>query len=115
MIDLTKQQIDDMRTSLGKGAQPFTKEAIDSLCALAVRGLAVPEALRSGETPRTDAKVSKVWHDVQGGHEEMVYASFARQLEREVADEIRTVDALQREIERLLSIPSPLRRSQEEK
>lgn len=47
MTELTKQQIDDMRTSLGKGAQPFTKEAIDSLCALAVRGLAVPEARRS--------------------------------------------------------------------
>lgn len=44
MTELTKQQIEDMRTSLGLGAQPFTKEAIDSLCALAVLGLAVPEA-----------------------------------------------------------------------
>lgn len=45
MIELTKQQIDDMRTSLWKMG-PFTKEAIDSLCELAVRGLALPtEAL----------------------------------------------------------------------
>ncbi len=39
-MNLTKQQIDDMRTSLGKGAQPFTKEAIDTLCALATSALA---------------------------------------------------------------------------
>lgn len=43
-MNLTKQQIDDMRTSLGHGTQPFTKEAIESLCALAVRGLTRPEA-----------------------------------------------------------------------
>ena len=38
-VKLTKQQIDDMRTSLGLGAQPFTKESIDALCYLALKGL----------------------------------------------------------------------------
>ena len=42
-MKLTKQLIEDMRTSLGKGAQPFTKDAIDSLCELAQS--AVPEVV----------------------------------------------------------------------
>src|SRR3990167_1394841 len=41
MMVLTKEQIDDMRTSLRWGAQPFTKDAIDSLCAMA-QGTLVP-------------------------------------------------------------------------
>lgn len=60
------------------------------------------ETLRRGETPRTDSRI-----EISQTYGEVVEADFARQLEREVADEIRTVDALQREIERLLSIPSP--------
>ena len=50
-MNLTKQQIEDMRTSLGKGAQPFTKEAIDALCRLAFRGCDRAEERRSGWIP----------------------------------------------------------------
>ncbi len=57
MIELTKQQIDDMRTSLGNGAQPFTKEAIDRLCALALLGLARDlERASRPEEPTLDAE-----------------------------------------------------------
>ena len=51
MMVLTKEQIDDMRTSLRLGAQPFTKDAIDSLCAMAQGTLVPTEA--DAQSPKT--------------------------------------------------------------
>lgn len=54
---LTKEQIDDMRTSFDLGTQPFTREAIDSLCYLALKGLSLtdPEA----NAPQPEARPSE--------------------------------------------------------
>ena len=63
MMVLTKEQIEDMRTSLSKGAQPFTKDAIDSLCAMA-SGALVSESL-------ADKSIGQIRHEINAREAEI--------------------------------------------
>lgn len=91
----SRSQLADARLDYGK---PFDAEK-----AKAILASAPPEALRSGETPRTDAVNASLHQGRYGVDEYAKMCSLARQLERELAATCEMVDDLAQQRDELLA------------